>query len=170
MLGRSVTRLLLLGALALSRHDVVLAADVRITESSLAGIAGSTMIVFEGTIKAGDLLKVQQAFEAAQANGRDVYLALHSPGGLIREALSIAYFLREKGIGTVLRPTSKCGSACAYIFFGGYDLKARAPRRIAYSGSTLAVHSAYLGDKEGKPLRHPKRLIPMLFTRTFKVV
>jgi len=61
---------------------------------------------------------------------KEPLLTLNSPGGLQREALMIALLLRRKGVATVLLPEAICASACAYIFFGGFDLKTPGPAAL----------------------------------------
>jgi hypothetical protein len=69
-----------------------------------------------------------------------VTLTLDSPGGAHFEGLRTGLLVHRKGIGTRILPGSTCFSACASIFFGGFDRKAGKPNRVAHEGARLGVH------------------------------
>jgi hypothetical protein len=52
-----------------------------------------------------------------------ITVTLDSPGGAHFEALRTGLLLQRKGVGTRLLPGATCLSACASIFFGGFDRK-----------------------------------------------
>jgi hypothetical protein len=70
----------------------------------------------------------------------DITVTLDSPGGAGFEAKSLGLLLHQKGIGTQIMPGATCFSACAAIFFGGFDRKTGRPNRVAHEGSRLGVH------------------------------
>lgn len=102
-------------------------------------------IHFEGEIKAGSLKDLKELITAARAMNPpgQVYLALDSPGGLLTEAMKAGELVRASGVGTVVLPKAICSSACAFLFFAGYDAAARQPRRLAFAGSRIGVHQAF---------------------------
>ena len=65
-------------------------------------------------------------------------LVLFSPGGVVKEALDIAYFVNKKQISTLVPKNAICLSACAFIFFGG-------PERLAVG--ELGVHQISFNDE-----------------------
>ena len=70
----------------------------------------------------------------------DITVTLDSPGGAYFEGLRLGLLLHRKGIGTQIMPGATCFSACATIFFGGFDRKTGRPNRVAHEGSRLGVH------------------------------
>lgn len=58
-------------------------------------------------------------------------VALHSPGGSVRDALDIGRMLRDDGLNTLVLPDAACLSACPYIFAGGVE---RTASRTAWIG------------------------------------
>lgn len=113
----------------------------------------ANVIVLHGQITKGDLFKVQDIIDETRKRDPrgELLLAPHSPGGMVSEALLIALLVRRKGVGTILLPGTGCASACALMFFGGFDLRANKSHRIALRTSRLAVHSIFLADKDGRP-------------------
>jgi hypothetical protein len=69
-----------------------------------------------------------------------VTVTLDSPGGAHFEGLRLGLLLQRKGIGTRIMPRATCFSACASIFFGGFNRKTGKPNRVAHEGSRLGVH------------------------------
>ena len=69
-----------------------------------------------------------------------VTVTLDSPGGAHFEGLRLGLLLQRKGIGTRIMPGATCFSACASIFFGGFNRKTGKPNRVAHEGSRLGVH------------------------------
>jgi hypothetical protein len=74
----------------------------------------------------------------------EVFVALDSRGGKRREGVAMARLIRKTGMGTVVLPGARCASACMLVFFGGYDLRSKKPRRIAFQGARLGVHRSTL--------------------------
>ena len=122
-----------------------LAGTVRITPLPELGLQ---TLHFEGDIEPGDLKRLQDLVPKAKSlnPGNQVYVSWHSPGGSLREGMLIGSYLRQQGIGTVVRPSGVCASACVFAFWGGFDAEKRKFRRIAMAGARLAVHRAALTD------------------------
>ena len=49
------------------------------------------------------------------------YVALHSPGGLVHEALEIGKTIRDNELSTMISADAACLSACPYILAGGVE-------------------------------------------------
>ena len=111
------------------------------SEITLLVEKGGTAIKIVGTIQK-DLFKVEELVAEARvrkpANQITVYM--DSQGGNHFEGMLIGLFLKRKGIGTAILPGSVCESACASIFFGGFNLKTGKPQRLVYEGGRLGVH------------------------------
>jgi hypothetical protein len=134
------------------------AADIRL---DVARNPAAAMISLTGPVAKGDLMKVQEAVEAAIRQRRDkpIVLALNSPGGNHFEGMLIGLFLKRKGVGTVLLPGALCASACAPIFFGGSDAKTGKPNRVAYATSQLGVHRMARVDGREMSLEESERVV-----------
>ncbi len=109
-----------------------------------ARVGGVDVLLLSGEIRAGDLKRVSEALAAA--GQPPAFLALDSDGGALEEGMAVARLLRERGIGTVVGPRARCHSACAMIFFGGYDRSARVARRVALPGARIGVHRPRLAS------------------------
>ncbi len=75
------------------------------------------VVKLTGPLDAGAALRV-----AAHLDGLaepPAHVALHSPGGLVHEALAIGRDLRARGIDTLMPAGSACLSACPYILAAG---------------------------------------------------
>src|SRR5687768_11863557 len=97
--------------LLLSYPGVAEAGTARLVQRPDLGIS---IIHFEGQIAKGDLARIQQLLpELARTIDRNqLYLSLHSQGGMVQEGVAIGRYLREQGIGTILLPNAICASAC----------------------------------------------------------
>ncbi|MBV2360411.1 hypothetical protein KUH32_11540 [Thalassococcus sp. CAU 1522] len=91
----------------------------------------------EGAIADGDAARLADLI--AQSDPRIETLILQSPGGSVRDALSLGRFLREAGIGTRLLAGEFCYSACPYLFAGGTN-------RTVEDGAQLGVHQHAFGE------------------------
>ncbi len=69
-------------------------------------------------------------------------VALNSPGGSVRDALSISRLIREKGLNTSVATGALCASSCPLVFAAGIE-------RIAGSGAAIGVHQVFSGMREG---------------------
>ncbi|WP_316015989.1 hypothetical protein [Roseobacter sp. HKCCA0434] len=70
-------------------------------------------------------------FEAALDGEEIDTIALHSPGGVVQEALRMGKLVREAEYDTLLTPDAACASACPLILFGGVE---RTVSRAAWVG------------------------------------
>lgn len=94
-------------------------------------------------------LVVTGAIEAEDSRRFDDYLAslseppsviaLHSPGGLVHEALAIGRAIRAADLPTLITPGAACFSACPYMLAGGTT------RTVSREG-LVGVHQHYFGE------------------------
>lgn len=64
------------------------------------------------------------------------FIALHSPGGSVAEALKLGRAIREAGFATMLTPDAACVSACPYVLAGGV-------RRLVSGSAWVGMHQHY---------------------------
>ena len=116
------------------------AADVRIEENQNP----RTIHIF-GKFLPQDFNRLDAMLEQMEKRRplTDITVTLDSPGGAYFEGLRLGLLLHRKGIGTQIMPGATCFSACATIFFGGFDRKTGRPNRVAHEGSRLGVHRFY---------------------------
>ena len=109
---------------------------VRVASENL-GLPGTCEFRLEGEIFPGDLKKMPRKPEG---------LCLNSPGGNFSEGLSIAKYIMDSGIPTVLEPGSECLSACAFIFLAGSIKGSNAwqPARQMHAKSKLGFHAPFI--------------------------
>lgn len=69
-------------------------------------------------------------------------VVLNSPGGSVRDALSISELVRERGFQTRVESGALCASSCPLVFAGGKT-------RIAGSDAAIGVHQVFSGNREG---------------------
>jgi hypothetical protein len=82
------------------------------------------------------------AFEDFLENNRDVTrLALHSPGGSVRDAIAMADMLRERNIATLVPRFGYCASSCPLAFSGGLERDLADP-------VSFGVHQVFTSDAE----------------------
>jgi hypothetical protein len=101
---------------------------------------GSTAVVLQGQIYAGDNIDFNKATQAIKG---DVFLFLDSRGGEIYTAISIGNFVRMNQWTTIVVDGDMCNSACALIWFSGVH-------RILGSTARIGVHSAGKPDAPGE--------------------
>ena len=92
-------------------------------------------ILASGGITSGDATKFK-SFLKNYVEGELKFVALHSPGGFIEEALEIGKHIRVNNLHTVITNSATCLSACPYIFAGGVN-------RIKGPNSFIGVHQTY---------------------------
>jgi hypothetical protein len=63
-------------------------------------------------------------------------LELHSPGGVVQEAIALAEAIRETGMTTRVPEDHYCASSCPLVFAGGAE-------RLAHQDAWVGVHRAY---------------------------
>lgn len=95
----------------------------------------------EGTISPGDAARFAEALEEAttSAAGPPVFVALHSPGGSLVDALEIGRAVREAELNTLVVADGACLSACPTILFGGVE-------RHVSAKAWIGMHQSYLSD------------------------
>lgn len=106
----------------------------RLTFTWLPDAGFGESLLLHGQIEAGDA----QRFEAflAGLSAPPERVSLHSPGGVISEALEIGHRLRALEADTILYPGQACVSACPYIFAAGRE------RRVSRQAA-LGMHQSY---------------------------
>jgi hypothetical protein len=119
------------------------AADVRVEEKQNPR---SIKIHIFGKFIAKDFHQLDAMLEEIEKDRAPVGITvtLDSPGGAHFEGLRLGLLLQRKGIGTQILPGATSFSACASIFFGGFNRKTGRPNRVAHEGSRLGVHRASL--------------------------
>lgn len=138
------------GLAALLALGIAAATPARGAEIAVATLpALGTVVSLSGDVESGDLRRLRTAIEAIRGRVPDdrVFVALDSDGGVAEEGMAMARHLRAAGVGTVVASDARCHSACAKIFFGGYDREAGAPRRIAMPGARIGVHRTRLASE-----------------------
>jgi hypothetical protein len=69
---------------------------------------------------------------------------LDSVGGNLVSSIEIGYFIREKGLNTLVSANGACYSACTYAFMGGVE-------RSIDDNAPFAMHRPYFGEEmDGK--------------------
>lgn len=91
----------------------------------------------EGTISAEDADRLIPQIDAADPAITE--LTLQSPGGSVRDALTLGRHLRDRGIATRVLSGEICYSACPYLFAGGAT-------RTAEDGASIGVHQHSFGE------------------------
>jgi hypothetical protein len=113
------------------------------------------MIRMTGMIERGDAEALRKALErvkAATTIGPDGTLAtveLSSSGGDVFEGIAIGYVFREFAVGTLVRASDVCFSACALAFLGGSALgvpAAAGPWRNIELGGQVGFHNMWLNQ------------------------
>ncbi|MEM1306980.1 MAG: hypothetical protein AAGG99_05595 [Pseudomonadota bacterium] len=90
-----------------------------------------------GRIRLGTAQRFAKFLEAQKGEIKQLYL--HSPGGIVREALEMSQRIRGLGITTVVARNAYCASSCPLILAGG---KERRVHRQSWTG----VHQIYTGS------------------------
>ncbi|WP_138468857.1 hypothetical protein [Poseidonocella sp. HB161398] len=103
---------------------------------------GATLLSLTGTIDEGAAARLVRRLDAMEPP--DAVL-LHSPGGLVAEALEIGRELRRRGLGTRLVAGAVCFSACPYMLAGGTAREVSAEARVG-------VHQSYYDSSALLPL------------------
>ena len=99
-------------------------------------IYGDPGLVISGTIREGDAARFADALASNPDTAR---IALHSPGGSVRDALQIGRAIRDAGLHTQLTGSTVCLSACPYILMGGTT-------RTVADQASVGVHQHYFGE------------------------
>jgi hypothetical protein len=99
-------------------------------------------LLLSGAIEAGDARRFA-AHLAATVPPPEV-IALHSPGGLVDEALQIGRAIRDSGLPVAVTEGASCFSACPYILAGGVEREVSRAARVG-------VHQHYFGESSFLP-------------------
>lgn len=95
------------------------------------------IMVLEGAINPGDSDRFLAALD--EAAPRPDTIALHSPGGSVRDALAIGAKVREAALDTMIIEDATCASACPIILFSGVE-------RFVSRGAWVGMHQSYMMD------------------------
>lgn len=87
-----------------------------------------------GPITTGDADRLEAYLRALDVVPATV--ALHSPGGIVDEALQIGRGLRDKALSTMILPGMICMSSCPYVLAAGVD------RHVSLRGA-VGLHQHY---------------------------
>ncbi len=113
----------LAGLLLLS--TVCFSAEIGLSRQEVAGASppvSVAAIIISGQIQAGDASKVEALVSQINqySDHRQILrLLIHSPGGLIGEAMKIGKLLRANGFEVFIPRETRCISACVLILAGG---------------------------------------------------
>ena len=112
--------------------------------SSFVVSAGSTIKVldsddqqvylFTGDIVSGDTQEFNRVILDTMDFNRPRFLILNSNGGEVVEATGFGERIRGLGFDTIITPTTKCNSACGFLFLAGNTC-------YVYGDAHLGVHS-----------------------------
>ena len=104
---------------------------------------GVPIIVATGNLDTGTAEEFKRFDQTHDGEAR--YLFLVSHGGLVREALQMGHYVRDREIKTVVPREGFCFSACPLVLAGGVE-------RVAYPDSWVGLHQIYLaGDRKPSP-------------------
>lgn len=154
-----VLRFLLIAALlslAVPAFAMTVTVEQRVPpRAGLAPVRPIHTIRMTGMIERGDAETLRKALErvkAATTIGPDGTLAtveLSSSGGDVFEGVAIGYVFREFAVGTLVRASDVCFSACALAFLGGSALTApgvAGPWRNIELGGQVGFHNMWLNQ------------------------
>jgi hypothetical protein len=106
----------------------------RLTFSNITVQGIGNVLLLSGQIENGDASRLD-SFLSETEKMPDV-VALHSPGGLVFEALRIGRTLRGRGLKTAVLSGAFCMSSCPYILAGGVE-------RIVSLNAIVGMHQHY---------------------------
>lgn len=92
------------------------------------------LVLMHGSIERGDAARARGYL--ASLGGDIPPIALHSPGGLVMEAIEIGQHVRSLGLNTVIPSGAHCLSSCPYILAGGVE-------RTVSLGGAVGLHQHY---------------------------
>ncbi|MEM7057025.1 MAG: hypothetical protein AAF557_05505 [Pseudomonadota bacterium] len=106
------------------------------------------------------------------------FVALHSPGGAVHEALNIGRVIRKNGLNTMISADAACLSACPYILAGGVErivsksgwvgLHQHFHDRNSIIPSFLAVESVQTGHGETLEFLSDMEIDPLILLHVLK--
>lgn len=153
-----VTSLLLalaLVGLQLCTVSTAVAGSITASSRSIPGLTAKTPIVlhtlrFTGRVEPGDAERLRKDLEQLKRTTARIgdqplaVIELSSMGGDLMEGLKLGYLFREYEIGTIVRKSDICLSACALAFLGGTSSRLPPnPRtsRVIEIGGQVAFHN-----------------------------
>lgn len=92
------------------------------------------VLLMAGRIGEGDAAQFARTLDELPAEIET--LLLHSPGGMVEEALEIGTLVRERGMNTAVLADGACLSACPLILFAGVE-------RLVATEAWIGMHQAY---------------------------
>jgi hypothetical protein len=92
-----------------------------------------------GRIEPGTAAEFDKVLSGASGKAKRVWL--HSPGGVLGEALTMGRAIRKAKLSTVVPPNAYCASSCPLVFAGGVE-------REAGKKSWIGVHQVYTAPTE----------------------
>lgn len=96
-------------------------------------LGGRDVLLLTGAIAEGDAERIVTTLDA---DGDPEVIALHSPGGIVKDALALGREVRARGIDTAVLSGSICMSACPFLFASGVE-------RAASRGGAVGLHQIY---------------------------
>lgn len=111
------------------------------TESVVDGIG--TVLLVSGEIEDGDAVRFKSHL-SGMTKAPDL-IALHSPGGLVFEALEIGREIRDKGLSSAVLAGAYCMSSCPYILAGG-------EKRFVSRRGIVGLHQHYYEQPKYMPV------------------
>ena len=116
------------------------------------------VVSFQGDVEIGDTKKLSGILHSIEdvekCGSQNILISLNSAGGSYNEGLEIAALIRERGIGTIVEPYSKCYSSCALIFMHGIvkyeDGSVEYLNREMSKYSQVGFHAPYLDLSESE--------------------
>ena len=122
------------------------------------------VMLLSGGIARGDSDRFERALDAASPT--PVAIALHSPGGVVVDALRMGTIVRDRGLNTVMFSDAACVSACPLILFGGVErhiardawigLHQASVRETTYLPFQIAISD--IQSLQGEVLRHTEAM------------
>ena len=114
----------------------------------------STAIVIDGRIELGDTDRFAEIAEDYRGRWEEAYecpdavVILNSPGGELREAISLGRKIAELGFGTIVGSEGVCASACVFALAGGAYLGGSPSNIAVYSGARIGLHQPQFSPSE----------------------
>lgn len=129
------------GALSASAAEITYIGEIRRYQT----------LRLSGPIEAGDVAKIKKLRIPPGTDwSASMRLSLDSPGGSFVEAVKIANYVWDEGIGTLVDSGKICLSACAIIFMSGtgpWEDHYRAPDRNLHVRGRLGFHAPFINPE-----------------------
>lgn len=108
--------------------------DLQEKSAMVFRIDGRGALLGFGTITQGTAEVFEQALLVHEGTITDI--VLHSPGGSVQDALSMAQLIRDNELNTQIVANGYCASSCPLVFAGGVE-------REAHESAWIGVHQVY---------------------------